>query len=71
MNVWREDLVVKRQILLPLKQWTSNLIREDRLSALKKSCHSSLDKLLFSDEFDQKQLQLDVETLIKLVGEEM
>ena len=71
MNVWREGLVVKRQILHPLKQWTSKLIREDRLSDLKKSCDPRLAKILFSEEFEQKHLELDVETLIKLVVEEL
>ncbi len=66
-----EGLVVKRQIVLSLNQWTRQLIRDDKLSDVKKSCHPNLAKILFCEEFDQKQFDLDVETLIKLVSEEL
>jgi hypothetical protein len=70
MNVWREDHLMKRQILFPLKQWTSKLIHEDKLSDLRKNCDPRFAKILFSDEFDRKNLEFDIEALIKSVAEE-
>jgi len=66
-----KGLVVKRQIILSLNQWTRQLIQEDNISDVKKSCDPNLAEILFCEEFDQKQFELDVETLVKLVSEEL